>query len=201
MEAERRSALMRAMLAELDEKGYREIEIDAALRRAGASRAEFEAEFGGELDCCLFAAYEELTGKLLAQSRAVCAEELEWPEKVRRGLARLLGEMAAEPTLARALIRGFPAIGPAAYERHTAFLGSFTDYLREGREYSGIGEELPSEVELLAVGAGESLIFAEVDAGRAGQLPGMLPEILFSVLVQFLGPERATEEMRSASPA
>jgi hypothetical protein len=54
-------------------------------------------------------------------------------------------------------------------------------------------------VELLAVGAAEAIIFGEVDAGRAGRLPQMLPEILFSVLVPFMGPDRAADEMRTAS--
>jgi hypothetical protein len=58
---------------------------------------------------------------------------------------------------------------------------------------------LPADVELLAVGAAESLIFAEVDAGRAERLPSMLPEILFCVLVPFLGPDLAGDEMRSAA--
>jgi AcrR family transcriptional regulator len=201
MESGRRPALLDAALVELGEKGYAGIELEAILDRAGASRAEFEAEFGGELDSCLFAAYEELTGDLVARSCAVCETDLEWPERVRRGLAVLLEAIAENPRKARLVTRTFPAIRPAAYERYTAFLGSFTPYLREGREYSGVEEELPGEVELMAVGAGESLIFGEVDAGRAAQLPEMLPEILFSVLVQFMGPERAAEEMRSAATA
>jgi hypothetical protein len=71
--------------------------------------------------------------------------------------------------------------------------------MKEGREYSEVEEELPGEVELLAVGAAEAIIFGEVDAGRAERLPKMMPEILFSILVPFLGPDRAAEEMRSAA--
>jgi hypothetical protein len=73
--------------------------------------------------------------------------------------------------------------------------------MEEGREYSEADEELPTEVELLAVGAAEAIIFAEVDAGRAQRLPGMMPEILFSVLVPFMGPDRAADEMRNAAAA
>jgi hypothetical protein len=53
-------------------------------------------------------------------------------------------------------------------------------------------------VEMLAVGAAEAIIFEEVEAGRAAQLPGLGPAILFSVLVPFLGPERASVEMERA---
>ncbi|MGN6557065.1 MAG: hypothetical protein ACTHLH_03535, partial [Solirubrobacterales bacterium] len=80
-----------------------------------------------------------------------------------------------------------------------ALLQRFVPFMQEGRGYSEMDEELPSEVELLAVGAAESIIFGEVEAGRAERLPAMMPEILFSVLVPFIGPGRAADAMRSAS--
>jgi hypothetical protein len=109
--------------------------------------------------------------------------------------------MAAKPAQAKALVRSFPAIGPRAYRRYVEFLDGFVAAMREGRDYAEAEAELPDEVELMAIGAGESLIFAEIDAGRCAGLPAMLPEILFSVLVPFLGPERAEEEMKSAAAA
>ena len=72
-------------------------------------------------------------------------------------------------------------------------------YVSEGREHAPVAEELPGEVELLALGAAEAIIFAEIDAGRAERLPAKMPEILFSVLVPFIGPQRAAEEMRTAA--
>jgi hypothetical protein len=120
---------------------------------------------------------------------------------VRGGLKVLLGAIAAEPLRARVATRVFPAIRPAAYQRYTDLVLRFVPFMREGRSYSEIGEELPDEVELLAVGAAESLIFTEVDAGRAERLPQMMPEILFSVLVPFIGPDRAAAEMQDAMAA
>jgi AcrR family transcriptional regulator len=196
---EQRSRLLWAMLEELAEHGYETASLGAVLRRSGTPAAEFEAEFGDK-ERVAFAAYE-LLGKLARDAtRSGCeAGEASWPGRVREGLAALLGAIAARPELALVATRTFPAIGPAAYERYSALVSSFVPYVREGRDYATVSEPLPADVELLAVGAAEAIIFAEVEAGRAEALPKMLGEILFSVLVPFVGPERASEEMREAA--
>ena len=186
------------MLRELAAEGYEGLSIERALEEAGVSRAEFDPEFSSK-DACLFAAYEQLTERVFARTSAECRPEAGWPERVRGGLSSLLNAIAAQPEMARVATRLFPAIRPDAYDRYVTFLGAFVPYVREGREYSGVDEALPDEVELLAVGAAEAIIFGEVDAGRADSLPTMMPDILFAVLVPFMGPERAAEEMRSAA--
>lgn len=198
MDAERRDALLRAMLDELVAQGYREASVERAQRAARVSAAEFAAEFGDK-DGCLFAAYDQLADRVVAKATAECDAGDPWPDRVRAGLETLLSELAAEPELARAITRAFPGIRPAAYERYVDLLSRFEPFMAEGRSYSEVDEELPGEVELLAVGAAEAIIFGEVDAGRTDRLPRMLPEILFSVLVPFMGPDRAADEMRSTT--
>lgn len=198
METGRREALLRAMLQELVTKGYRELSVEVVRERVGVSANEFARSFSDK-DECLIAAYDLVADQLLERVRDRCERSDPWPDRVRGGLATILAEISAEPSLARALTRSFPGIRPAAYERYVELLTRFVPFMEEGRDYSGVDEELPGEVELLAVGAAEAIIFAEVDAGRGESLPTLLPEILFSVLVPFMGPDRAAEEMRSAS--
>lgn len=200
METAQRESLFWGLMAELAEKGYGDTTVAAPLREAGISMAEFEAEFGDK-DGCLFAAYDFLTELTLRTATASCDPAQEWPERVQLGLRVLLDAIASEPQMAKAMTRSFPGIRPTAYERYVELLERFVPYVEEGREYSGVEEELPREVELLAVGAAEAIIFGEVDAGRAERLPKMMPEILFSVLVPFMGPDRAADEMKSAAAA
>lgn len=200
MERAQREKLLWAMMAELAEKAYKDTSVEGPLAAAGVSEAEFEAEFADK-DACLFAAYDHLTELALSKATSDCESEREWPERLRDGLKNLLETIAAEPDMARAMTRSFPGIRPSTYERYVELLSRFLPYMEEGRNYSGVDEELPGEVELLAVGAAEAIIFSEVDAGRAERLPAMMPEILFSVLVPFMGPDRAADEMRSASAA
>jgi hypothetical protein len=147
----------------------------------------------------LFVAFEQLTERLMEAVMRACGEGGEWPQRVRRGLDALLQELAGRPTVARELTRSFRAIGPEAQVRYDVFVHGLSALLGEGRELSGMAAELPSEVEMLALGAAEAIVLEEIEAGRAAQLPTLGPEILFSVLVPFLGPEGAAAEMDDAA--
>jgi AcrR family transcriptional regulator len=197
MQPAARERLLEAMLIELTASGYDAMRVADVLTLSGVSKADFEAEFGDK-ETCLFAAYEQLTERLARKSTEGCGSGGEWPQRVRRGLEALLRELAAAPAMARVAIRTFPAIGPEARARYQEFVESFAPLLTGGRELSGMGAELPTEVEMLAVGAAEAIVFEEIEAGRAEQLPTMGPAILFSVLVPFLGPEDASAEMEKA---
>src|SRR5680860_15522 len=166
MQPAARERLLEAMLSELGERGYGAMSVADALREAGVSRAGFEAEFADK-DACLFAAYGQLTERLARRTTEGCPLGDEWPTRVRQGLKTLLEELAAAPAMARVAIRAFPAISPEARSRYEDFVEGFGPLLRDGRELAEAGAELPGEVEMLAVGAAEAIVFEEVEAGRA----------------------------------
>ncbi len=195
-----RERLHQAILLELDERGEEAIRLPVVLADAAVSEADFAAHYD-DVEACLFAAYEDLTSRLDSAVRGACRNagsgSGDWVERVRAALAALVGELAREPRLARVLASGFPAIGPRAQMRFQAFVESFGPMLAGGRAVADPGEDLPGEVEMLATGAVEALIFEEITSGRAERLPAMLPELVFSLLVPFVGPSRAAAEMRA----
>jgi AcrR family transcriptional regulator len=194
----KRGHLFEAMLLALAKRGYEGMVVEDVLVRSGTSQAEFDAAFGDK-DACLFAAYEHFTDRLLATTTERCQPGEEWPLRIQQGLEALLGELAAQPQMAQVVMRSFPAIRPAAHARYMSFLEAFAGFFTEGREFAGVPEGLPAQVEMLAVGAAEAIVFDEVHAGRAAELRKLMPAILFSVLVPFLGPERAATAWREAS--
>jgi AcrR family transcriptional regulator len=197
MQPAARERLLEAMLIELAASGHGSMRVADALTVAEVSKADFQAEFPDK-EVCLFAAYEQLTERLSHITTEGCAVGGGWPERVRGGLEALLEELAGAPTLARVAIRAFPEIGPEARARYQSFVEGFAPLLRGGRQFSPLGEELPAQVEMLAVGAAEAIVFEEIEAGRAAQLNALGPAILFSILVPFLGPEAASAEMQKA---
>ena len=191
-----RSRLLDAMLEELVEKGYEGAEVEAAIHRARLSGEEWCSRFPDK-DACLIAAFEQLTERLRAAVQRGCGVDGQWPTRVYAGVRELLGELASRPELAEALTRTFASIGVEAQLRYQAFVESLAPLLREGRKYSGMAK-LPREVEMLAVGAAEAIVYDEVASSRTAQLPTMGPEILFSLLVPFVGPASAAAEMERA---
>lgn len=198
MDRTERERLYEAILNELAAQGYEGLEIERTLSRAGVSQAAFEAEFG-DRDACLFAAYDALTERLLRKATDGCDRDEDWPGRIRTGLEALLTEFAERPEMAQVLFRTFPSIRPPAYLRYMEFLETFTLPLREGRDLTEMEGEPPGEIEMLAIGAAEAVVFEEVEAGRAAALPSLAPSILFSLLVPFLGPERALAEAPGAA--
>jgi AcrR family transcriptional regulator len=203
MEPAVREHLLETMLDELGEKGRDGFPLRAVLGALGITDDEFATEFG-DIDTCLDAAYEHLTARIEKAVRLGCAGvwplggEPRWPDRVRAGLELLLAELAEDPLRAHTLIRSYPALGNHAQARYQAFVEGFAPLLTSGREFSGVADGLPDSIEMLAVGAAEAILFEEVASARTVELPALMPSILFSVLVPFLGPAAAAAEMEKA---
>ncbi len=192
-----RTRLLEAMLEELVEKGYQEVRVESAIRRARLVGEEWPRRFPDK-DACLVAAFDELAEQLRTAICKGCASAEDWPARVAGGLHALLAQLSSRAEMAEALARTFPSIGPAAQARYQTFVEGLAPLLVEGREFSGIATELPREVEMLAVGAAEAIVFAEIQAGRTGDLQAIGPQILFSILAPFIGSAAAAAAMRSA---
>jgi AcrR family transcriptional regulator len=196
-----RDRLLWSMVRVVAEKGYDGVVLGDVVARAGVSRTTFYDEFANK-DECLFAAYDRVIDVLVHYVEEAYGREGEWPERIREGLRALLEALAAEPEVAQMAVVAFPAAGPAAHQRYRDALERFLPFFAEGRRYSPRTEDLPPGVDLMAVGGAEVIIFDEVVAERVSKLPGMLPEILFAVLVPYIGPDAAATEMHKvASPA
>jgi AcrR family transcriptional regulator len=193
-----REGLLWSMVRVIAEKGYDRVTVGDVVARAGVSPTTFYDEFATK-DECLFAAYDRVIDELIVYVADAFSSEHDWPERIRDGLDALLRALAAEPDIAQMAAVEFPAAGPRARQRYRDAVERFLPFLEEGRDFAGRSGELPPGVELMAVGGVEVIIFDEVVGGRASKLPAMLPEIVFAVLVPFIGPEDAAAAMHAAA--
>lgn len=195
-----RERVLRSMIRSVAERGYAGTGVSEVIERAGVPPAIFDRLFADKDDCVL-AAYDWVVEPIL--ERVATAYELgaatSWSEGVRRGLEALLEAIAEQPDTARMALVEVPPISPDAHARYRTTLERLASLLRGGREYLGEDEEPPPQVELMAVGGAEVILVDEVSAGRADQLPARMPEILFAILVPYLGPEDAAAEMHAAA--
>lgn len=119
-----------------------------------------------------------------------------WLEQVREGLGAVVELFAAEPALARTAAVDALA-GPETRRLYGDAILRLARCLDPGRELA-VGARPPESVSPMSAGAVAGLISDEVLAGRATELPARLPDLLFTLLVPFLGPEAAAAEMRRA---
>lgn len=195
----RRDALLTAMIRVVGRKGYEATSVADVIEEAGTSRTTFYKHFDDKHDCFL-AAYERMVDQVFATIVAECDGERPWVSRVRKGLATLIEIFSLEPELARTAVVEVAAAGADARKLHWDAVNRFKGYLESGRELEP-GKELPEQISVMAVGAVSGLIFDELVAGRAEQLPELMPDLLFAMLVPYLGPTVASEEMRRAAQA
>jgi AcrR family transcriptional regulator len=193
-----RDRLLWSMVRVIAEKGYDGITVADVVARAGVSRTTFYDEFANK-DECLFAAYDRVIDELIDYVADAFHSGRDWPERIRDALDALLRALAAEPDVAQMAVVEVPAAGPHGHRRYRDAVERFFPFLEEGREFSERSGELPPGIELMAVGGAEAIIFDGVVGGRVSELPAMLPEIVFAVLVPFIGPEDAAEAMHDAA--
>jgi AcrR family transcriptional regulator len=193
----RRQLILEAMIRVVGRKGYKGTSVADVIEEAGASRTTFYKHFEDKQDCFL-AAYDMLVERVIGQVIANCDGEQSWLERVRAGLSTIVGMFALDPALARTAVVEVAAAGADARRRHWNAINRFTEFLEDGEELAG-DRDLPDNIALMAAGAVSGLIFDELLTGRAERLPELLPDLLFAMLVPYIGPGAATEEMRKAA--
>jgi AcrR family transcriptional regulator len=189
----RRDLLLAAMIHVVGAKGYKATSVADVIEEAGVARATFYKHFEDKHECFL-AAYDLVVERVMERVTADCDGSEPWMQRVETGLANLVGLFALDPELARMAMVEVAAAGAEARQRHWDAVARFTEYLEAGRDLSE--NDLPESTSLMSAGAVAGLIFDELLAGRAEQLPAMLPDLLFAMLVPYLGPRAAAEEMR-----
>jgi AcrR family transcriptional regulator len=190
-----RERLLAAVVRVTAAKGYEATSVADILEEAGVGRESFYELFDDKRDCIL-AAHAALVDHLEATVRAAYEEPGPWTGRVRKSVAAMLEWFAADPAAAKVTVVELAAVGSISRRRFQEDFQRFTRLLEEGREDPGPGRPQAAE---LAIGAGLARVFEEVVRGRTADLPKMLPELTYEVLVPFVGEEAARgEQFRAA---
>lgn len=189
--------MLEAMVRVAAAKGYEATTAADVIEAAGVSRETFDATFVGK-EGCFLEAYDAVIDVLVAHVSTAFESTVgqPWPDRIAAALRALVDLLASEHDIARMAMVEVTAVGEDARIRYRGALGRFTYFLEEGRTYSSQGEELPADTARFAIGGATSLIFDEVRAGRGPELRGILPDLVFAVLMPYVGPEAAEDEMR-----
>lgn len=187
------------MIRVVGAKGYKNTAVADVIEEAGTSRTTFYKYFEDKHDCFL-AAYAMLVEEVFSEVVANCDGDASWITRMTGGLSTIVDRFAVDPELAKTAVVEVAAAGADARKLHYEAISRFTSYLDAGRDLTP-GKELPENISLMSAGAVSGLIFDELLAGRADQLPDRLPDLLFAMLVPYVGPQAAAAEMRRVAAA
>jgi AcrR family transcriptional regulator len=184
-----RERLIAAMAASCAGKGYAATEVEDVLATSGVDRAGFERQFADKAECALAAANQILAETTQAVAAALSPELADW-EKLIFAVRALLELMAAQPSYARlACIEARGAMPPEAYKRYEAGIRVLVAMLDRARDYARVSA--PASATRAGIGGAELLIRRELIAGRAEDLPDLLPDIIYGTVVPFLDQHEA----------
>ena len=112
------------------------------------------------------------------------------------GLSAFLEFLASEPTFARMCVVEVLATGPEAIQRRNAAMRAFADLI-DGNAKELLGDTVsPALTAETIVGGIYEVVYSRVLRGEIRELPALLPDLTYSALLPYLGPEVAAAERR-----
>jgi AcrR family transcriptional regulator len=192
-EQSQRQRIIDAMIESCAEKTYAATTIADIVKRASISRTTFykrftnkRACFDGALDSCIEALRD-------AAAEAHTPSDPP-PETVRKAAAAILGVMGSRPALAQMVAGDAVTVEPAVVNRYRKLVIPALENL-----WDAAGEPRQTHSDpRLAFGRAQVLIFNQIAAGRAAQLPELLSEIVYVALLPFAGHEEASRQAQVA---
>jgi AcrR family transcriptional regulator len=190
-----RERILAATAAACLEVGYAQMSVDDIVRRAGVSRRTFYEQFARKDDAFL-AAFDEAAGRLVALVRSASELEGGFAERVIAGFGAFLDLLAASPAFAHMCIVDVLAAGPEGIERRGKVMAEFARLIDENSQLISRKTPLPALTAETIVGGVYDAIFRRIAGGETEELPKLLPDLIESTLLPYVGEQAAAEHGR-----
>jgi len=193
-----RERLLAAVVRVTAAKGYQASSVADILKEAGVGRETFYKHFNDKEDCFV-TANDALVAELESEVRSAYDKPGSWSQRVRRGLVTTLHWFAASPEVARVMMIEMGTVGPIASARFRETFSRFTALLDDGQELIEDAPDLPN-LASIAGGAVFARVYEEVALGNTANLPDLIPQLTFELLLPYIGEEAAIRERDAAAP-
>lgn len=187
--------LIAAMVRVSAAKGYAETRVEDVIEEARVSRFTFYECFSNKEDCFL-AAQEAICSRIESGLTRPLPGRQPWTERMLARLRAALELLGENADLAQvALIEVFAA-GPEARARYRVMLDRLGGCLEQGRPAPpGIA---PATLATMSIGAAVGLLVDELRSDSEPDFARLAPDLYFSLLMPYVGPEEASEATNAA---
>ena len=175
--------------------------VEDVVRGAGVSRRTFYELFPNK-DAVFLEAYDQVANLLLAGVRAAYEGETGFGPRVTAGFRAFLELLEASPAFARMCIVEVMAAGPEAVAKRTAVMGEFARLIEENAasELDSHGSVPRMHAQTIVAGAYEA-VYRMIAAGETDELSTLLPDLVESALLPYIGEEQAAAQKRAIAEA
>ena len=191
-----RQRILAAVAEAVSDVGYAAMTVEDIIKAAGVSRRTFYEHFKGKEEAFLVS-YEEISAQLMDAIAAAFDQSDSFVTRVEDCMRAFLTLLAREPDYANMCIVEVLVAGQTAIERRNAVMRQFTELIERGA-----AEELPKTAQPPAltsetlVGGVQEVVYSRVLRGETAELPALLPDLTFSVLLPYVGRDVATAQYR-----
>jgi AcrR family transcriptional regulator len=195
VEQHQRERILTAAIGVFAKRGFHQTTIDHIVAVAKTSVGSFYGLFEGKEDCFL-----QCFDRVVSTGRGQIEGSLpegEWAQRACAALAAILREVESEPLAARIVLVEAPTGGPEALRRYEATLDSLLPRLRAGRGFAPDGDKLPPSLEEASIAGAAWLLRERLVAGRAQEIPELLPELAAILIGPYLGEAEARRICRT----
>jgi AcrR family transcriptional regulator len=191
-----RERLVVAIADVCSSSGYAAMSVEDIVVASGVSRRTFYDNFQDK-DDAFAAAFEEITARLLTRVRMAYDANEGLVTRARETLRALLGFLADEPAFADMCVVEALAAGPVVIDRRMANLRALSDLIDETAAAMLPPARRPSPIIAEAlVGGIFEVVYSRVLAGRHAELPGLLPGLIFTLLLPYAGHDVASQVLK-----
>jgi AcrR family transcriptional regulator len=197
-----RDRILAAVAEACSAKGYGEMSVEDIIAAAGVSRRTFYEHFKNK-EHAFLAAYDAVVAQLLQRVSGAVESADELTDKVRAGLGGFLGFLASEPAFARMCIVDVLAAGPEAVARRDGAMRGFAQLILVNVR-TVFGDDAPPALEVISetiVGGIYEVVYARVLRREFDELPRLLPDLVYALLLPFMGQRAALAEYRRLEAA
>jgi AcrR family transcriptional regulator len=190
-----RERLLNGIVEAVAEHGYNATTISRITGAAKISRRTFYEYFEGKEECFL-AAYELIEAHVLESMLAAPGAAEPWPERVRARLAALLDVLSRDPAVSRFFLIEPLSAGGEIATRYREAMQLLAGTLRPEPPPADLDMEVRDQA---LIGGVATLIVRRLNAGGAGRLPELLPDLVELALAPYVGREEAKRQAAAAA--
>ena len=194
MAANQRERMLDAVADVVSFKGYVAMSVEDIVSAAGVSRRTFYDNFKSKEEAFL-AAFDAVGGELIRRVGVTYDASPRFADGVISGLRAFLDFAASEPRYADMCMVEVLAAGPAAIGRRNAVMSALAKLLHRGAQTVPDGIQPPELTAETVVGGVYEVVYSRVLKGGASELPALLPDLAYSMMLPYLGHDEAAREV------
>ena len=194
-----RLLIERAMAEVACERGYANISVETVCAAAGVERGEFDRHFK-DLEDCLCEYVQAGTNELLTRSLQAFTKCEGWRNQLRAVAHTMLAFLQEDDARARIMTVEILSAGDRAQLIRDQGMEGLFEFIDLGRQELADPDSMTRATAEAVGGAIFSRIRIEVEKGDPSALTDLLPKMMYSAVLPYLGPEAAMEELHRTPP-